>query len=455
VIKSLPVTDFVEYPQGNVLLRDLRWKYPVISHGEGVYLFDTLGNQYIDGCGGAFVSCLGHNNSDIVEAVFEQCKKVAYINGKHFTSQASEDLATLIASLSPPGLNKVAMLNSGSDAVEAALKFALQVHAEKGNLKKKKIIARTPGYHGNTFMALSMSARPAYKKFFGMHLSPILFVDACYEYRNQVPGDYFSTGADFYIKQLEDLIQKENPEEIAALIVEPMGASSTLGSLPPNGFLERMQKLCEKHNILTISDEVACGSGRTGKFYASQHWNFEPDVMVLGKSINAGYMPLALVIVQQKHLDVIHQNSGSYLHAQTYLQSPGVAACGLAVVQKILKEGLMDNCTKIGSYIQDQLMERLKEHPHVGFITGKGMMMGVEFVKDRSSKKAFDRKEKVAEGLAATAFKNGAIVWVSTGMADDVNGDGWVVAPPYIMDQAHADELVDKLVNSIEEYFKK
>jgi adenosylmethionine-8-amino-7-oxononanoate aminotransferase len=440
-----------QYPEGHILVRDFDWQYPVIDRGEGIYLFDKAGRKHIDASGGAFVNALGHGVGEVVDEIAQQMKRVAYVNGKHFTSEAAEAFADKLVSYAPGKLSRVSLLNSGSDATEAALKFALQYWVEKGLKKKNKIIARSPSYHGNTMFSLSVSARPSYKKFYGPYISPILFTSCPYEYRSPV-SDYEGVGANHYLAELESLIKKEGPETIAAFILEPMSASSCAASKPPKGYLKGVQEICRYYNILTIGDEVACGAGRTGEFFASKLWDFEPDVAVLGKSVNAGFIPLAVMLVREDHLNEIAEKKSSVLLAHTYLQSPSVAACGLAVINYIEKHKLLANCADVGSYLLNRMRERLMKFPHVGHITGQGMLMALEFVQDKSAKLAFAREKKTIEKISQAAFKKGAVFWGHYGMADGVNGDCWVIAPPYTMSRAQADELVDIMEETISSF---
>jgi adenosylmethionine-8-amino-7-oxononanoate aminotransferase len=439
------------YPEGHILVRDFHWDFPIIDHGEGIYLFDKAGRRYLDASGGAFVNALGHGVNEVVDAIADQMRKVAYVNGKHFTSEAAEKFADKLISHAPGKLSRVSLLNSGSDAVEGALKFALQYWVELGFKKKNKIIARTPSYHGNTLFSLSVSARPSYKKYYGPYISPIAFTACPYEYRCPVEN-YNKEASFYYLADLEAVIKKEGPDNIAAFILEPMSASSCAASLPPDNYLKGVMEICQRYNILTIADEVACGSGRSGEFFASKHWAFEPDIAVLGKSVNAGYMPLAVTLVREDHLDLFAKNKSNYLLAHTYLQSPSVAACGLAVLEYMEKHKLIENCASTGDYLLNQLRTKLKAQPHVGFVTGKGLLLGLEIVEDKTYKIAFSREKKIIEKLSKAAFENGAVLWGHYGMANGVDGDCWVIAPPYTMTRAQADELVSIIEKTLNEF---
>lgn len=442
----------VTYPDGNVLLRNLHRNYPVVSHGEGVYLFDTKGKRYLDAAGGALVASCGHGVAEIADAIAAQLKRVGYVNGTQFTSEVMEAFATRLAEKAQPlGLDRVAILGSGSEAMEAAVKFARQLWVERGQPDRGTFIARVPGYHGNTFYALSASGRPHYKKLFGPLLSRVCTVSAAYGYR--CPVDYETQGADFYARELEALIEKEGAHTIAGFLVEPVSGSSTGGWSPPPGYFEKITAICKKHGILILADEVLCGAGRTGKFFASEHFGLKPDVVVLGKGINSGYMPVSAVIVRQSDLDLMKKGTGYFLHAQTYLQSPCMAATGLAVLDYFDKHHLVENSAAVGAYLQERLTKKIAPLAGVGCTTGRGLLAGVEFVANKSTKQPFDRSRKMVEGFQAIAFEKGLTLWPNIGQADGVNGDLVVMGPPLTLTKPQADEIVDLLEQSIRAFF--
>lgn len=439
------------YPAGNVLLRNLKKSYPVISHGEGIYLWDNDGKKYIDASGGAMVVSVGHGNKEIADEIAKQMSKVAYVNGTQFTSQAMEDFARALAELAPGELNRVAVLGSGSEAIEAAIKFARQLWVERGQPQRRKFIARSPGYHGNTLFALSASARPHYKKFFGPLLNEVVMIEAPYEYRSPVP--YATEGADYFAAALEKAIESEGAESIAAFLIEPVIGSSAGASCPPPGYMKKVQEICRKHGILIIADEVLCGSGRTGKFFASENFGLEPDLLVLGKGINGGLMPVSCVLVKSTHVDEMKKGSGYFMHAQTYLQVPSAAATGLAVLRYFQKHKLVENAQEMGEYLHAQLKKEILPLPHVGFVTGLGLLAGVEFVEDKATKKAFSRDRKIVEGFIDHAFAAGLVLWPNSGQADGVDGDLVMIAPPLVIKKHQVDELVALLKKSITAFF--
>ena len=442
----------VQYPQGNVLLRNLSKNYPLVDRGEGPYLFDSNGKKYFDASGGALVTSLGHGLDEIVDEVAAQMKRVAYVNGHHFTSAAMEEFSTKLVEASPlKGNGRVALLGSGSEAIEAAFKFVRQLWVERGQSERSVFIARTPGYHGNTLFALSASARDHYKKFFGPLLSKVEMVEAPYEYRF-THGDYQKDGPAFFAKQLEEKINSIGANRVAGFIAETVSGSSTGASVPPSDYFKEIQKVCARHQIPIIADEVMCGAGRTGKYFAADHFDFKPDVIVLGKGINAGLMPLSALLVRQDFVDEMKKASGGFMHAQTYMHTPTLAATGLAVFNFMQKHKVVENAQVQGKKFIEALKIRLGSHPWVGAVSGLGLMVGIEFVKDKKSKLPFDRNEKRIEKFAQLCFDRGLLVWTNTGHADGINGDLIMLGPPLNITEAQQFECVELICNCIKDF---
>ena len=446
----------IHYPQGNVLLRNLKKNYPVVTHGIGVHLFDQDGKKYFDGSGGALVATLGHGNEELARGVYEQLKKVAYANGMQFTSVAAEECAKILAKKAAPlGLNKVTLLASGSEAVEAAIKFARQLWMDRGQPKKHKLITRTPGYHGNTLYALSASGRPHYKKVYGPLLSPVVTISAPYGYRcpiAQNTAEYHAKGADYYARELEETIAREGADTISAFIFETVSGSSTGAWVPPHGYYQRVQEICKKNDILMIADEVMCGSGRTGKFFACEHYALKPDMVVLGKGLNAGLMPVSALIVKEQDVNTMKNTSGGFMHAQTYMLSPSMAATALTVLNFLDQHQVLEKSHEVSQHWLSELERHILPLKHVGSVQGIGHMAGVEFVQDKATKTPFPIAKKFAQNFVQHAQDHGLILWPNYGQADGVNGDLVILGPSLLMTHAEADECVDLLKRAIETF---
>lgn len=440
----------VKYPEGHVLLRKLNSSIPIIDRGEGIYLFDAQGKKYIDGSSGALVTSVGHGQQEIADKIHQQILKVAYVNGNHFHSELCEELASKLCSRAMGRLDRAFFLSSGSEAIEAAIKFCRQYFFDRGLSKKYKVVARSPGYHGNTLFALSASGRPRYKKFFGPLLSEIYMVSTPYEYR--APVDNYQTDAcEYYLNQIESLIEKEGASTIACLLLEPVSGTSTGGSCPPPHYLSRLQEICRKNEILIIADEVLCGAGRTGTFYASEQEFFEPDLLILGKGLNGGYAPLSAMLTRTDLVDVIAQNSQSYMHAQTYINTPSSLAAGLAVVDFMDRHRVIEKSKLVALYFHQQL-NLLKEFEGVGHVGGRGLLAGIELVLNKTTKTPIPRNFKAAEHLTEILFEKGLITWINTGQIDGENGDLITLGPPLIITKEQVDEMMSLLKLGIQEW---
>lgn len=450
------MNESVRYPDGNVLLRDLGRELPIVSHGEGIYLFDRAGKRYVDACSGAYVASVGHGNRRIADAVRDQLVRVGYVNGTQFTSEPTEALATRLIALASRDLpqarlGRAAFLCSGSEAIEAAVKFVRQLWTERKEPGRAKFIARVPSYHGNTLYALSLSGRPSYKAAFTPLLGHVVTTPGPYPYRSGL-RDYEAEGAEHYGRLLEETIAREGPGTIAGFVAEPVIGSSAGAAVPPRGYFQRISEICARHGILTIADEVLCGVGRCGAFFASQPTGFSPDVLVLGKGLGGGVAPLSALLVRQDHLDEMRAGSGAFKHAQTYLQAPFITAAGLAVIDEIERLDLVGNAARVGARLQARLRERLLRVPYVGSVQGIGLLAGVELVESKDAKTPFRRARHVIERLTAHLFERGLVVWPNAGHADGVDGDLFALAPPLVIDDSQADALVDQLASALEEF---
>lgn len=427
------------YPESSVFYRSLAKSFPRIAYGKGCWLYDDAGKRYLDGCGGAFAANLGHGLEEMAEALRLQASRVAYVNGTAFTTEVVEELAAEIARLSPPELDKVYFLSSGSEAVEAALKLARQYWVEKNRPAKRKIIALKPGYHGNTLLALSASAREHYKKFYEPWLIPVKQIPAPYVYRCACRGLRECPACSG--EALEQALAEEGPETVAAFIAEPVGGSSTGASVPRPDYYKNIRAICDRHEVLWIADEVLTGAGRTGRWAAVEHFGATPDLMTLGKGISGGYAPLSALVAPRRILDVLAAGSGSLLHAQTYSHAPLPAAAGLAALRYLRAHDLIERSADMGRRLHERL-ESLLGLPAVGDARGLGLLAGVEFVVDKTARKPFPRALKFAETFVEKAREAGLILWPNVGQADGVNGDLVMIAPPFTITDAELSELV-------------
>ena len=440
------------YPDSHVFYRKLGRDFPRIVRGDGCYLYDENGKRYLDAVGGAYVANLGHSNPEIADALARQARSFGYLSGTAFTHGPVEELAAELAATLPGDLDKLYFLSSGSEAVEAALKLARQYWVESGKPGKHKIIALAPGYHGNTLLALSASAREHYKTMFREWLVDVHRVPASYPYRcrcrGQDPQCPVCSGA-----VLEDAIERLGSDTVAAFIAEPVGGSSTGASTPRPEYFHRIREICDRHRVLFIADEILCGAGRTGTWWSIEPYGVAPDIMTLGKGISGGYAPLSAVAAPERILDAIAGGSGDFLHAQTFSHHPVACAAGLAAVRYLKRHKLVERCSQLGVVLHQRLAT-LKALRHVGDVRGRGLLAGIEFVEDKATRAPFPRTARFAETFTDAALEAGLTVWPNVGHADGVNGDLVLVAPPFIITEGEIDEVVALLARALQDTLK-
>jgi len=438
-----------QYPQGHVFYRNLHYSYPLINHGQGAYLYDTDGKKYLDASGGAAVVNIGHGVKEVAGAILSQAQKVGYISGMHFSHLPVENLAEQLSKLLPFSEGKVYFLTSGSEAIEASIKLARQYWVERGQETKFRLISRKPSYHGNTLAALSVSAREHYKDIYQPMLMESSKIPAPYCYRCFWEEEY----PDCQIKcayELEKNIQKLGKENVSAFITEVIGGASLGAAVPPAEYFQIVRKICDEYELLLIVDEVMTGAGRTGKWLACHHFDFTPDIIVMGKGITSGYFPLSALAVKKNIVDAISKNDRNFLHAQTYSHHPVGCSAGLATLDFIKKNKLVEKSSKMGKAFTEELSSLLT-HPHVGDIRGKGLFLGIEFVEDKNSKKPFVREKKYVENFLSKAMERGLVLWPNVGHADGINGDLILLAPPFIITKKEISQISKILGMVLEE----
>lgn len=421
---------------------------PVGTSGDGVYLVDAQGKKYFDGSGGAAVSCLGHSDQDVINAIKSQLDSIAFAHTSFLTSSPAEALADLLIDHAPAGLDRVYFVSGGSEAVEAALKLARQYFIETGQPERSKIIARRQSYHGNTLGALAVGGNEWRRAPFEPLLMDVSHIAPCYAYREKHEGE---SDAEFGLRlanELEDEILKLGVDQVMAFVAEPV-VGATLGAVPAvEGYFKRIREICDQYGVLLILDEVMCGMGRTGTLFACEQDAISPDICTIAKGLGAGYQPIGATLCSARIYEAIEQGSGFFQHGHTYVGHPTACAAGLAVVGK-LTSGIVDGVTAKGDQLQDMLQHALGQHPHVGDIRGRGLFVGVEFVQDKDTKACLDPALKFNARLKKAAFEHGLICYPMGGTIDGVRGDHVLLAPPFISTADHLAELVEKLTAAI------
>ncbi len=429
----------------HILHRSSKATPPVVSRGEGVYLIDVNGKQYFDGSGGAAVSCLGHSDEDVKNAMRKQLDALAFAHTGFFTSEAAENLADKLIKHAPKEIDKVYLVSGGSEAMESALKLARQYYLEIGEEQRHHVIARQQSYHGNTLGALATGGNVWRRKPFAPLLMETSHIEPCYEYRMRQSGESLADYGMRAANELEREIQRLGAENIMAFVAEPV-VGATLGAVPPaSGYFKRIREICDQYGILLILDEVMCGMGRTGTLFACEQEGISPDIVGIAKGLGSGYQPIGAMLCTKKIADAIESGSGAFQHGHTYLGHPMAAAAANAVLTKLTDGKLTERVGVMGKKLDAALQSAFGQHPHIGDIRGRGLFRGLEIVEDRETKEPFAPSLKLFQRLKAAAFDAGLICYPAGGTVDGARGDHILLAPPFILEDQHIDEIVDKL----------
>jgi len=427
----------------SVFYRSPNHQYPRGVRAEGVYVYDDTGKQYLDGSGGAAVTCLGHGHPDVIEAIKSQVDQLAYAHTAFFTNEPQEKLAARLAERFGEAGARVYFVSGGSEANETAIKLVRQFWLAKGCPVKHIVISREQSYHGNTLGALSLSGNPMRRQIFGPCLHDWPRIAPCYAYRHQQDDETDDEYGERAAQTLEDAIIEHGAENIAAFIAETV-VGATLGAVPPAGqYLKRIREICDRHEVLLILDEVMSGSGRSGTYFAFEQDDVLPDITTIAKGLGGGYQAIGATIVRGHIYDVIVGESNSFEHGHTYVGHATACAAGLAVSSVIDRDDLLGNVCSMGEELFGELKVAFGDHPNVGNIRGRGLLIGIELVEDRDTKKPADRS--YGGRIKQAAMDHGLIIYPGGRTADGDQGAHILLAPPFIYDASHVDELVTKL----------
>lgn len=433
----------------HVFHRNPRQSLEVAVGGKGIELFDQKGRSYIDASGGAAVSCLGHGHPVVTQAIKDQLDQLAYAHTSFFTTQVAEDLADFLQERAPGDLNHVYFVSGGSEAVEAALKLARQYFVEIGQPSRRHFIARRQSYHGNTLGALAIGGNAWRREPFLPLLVPAHHVSPCYAYREQAEGETDTQYAQRLADELEQKILELGPENVAGFVAETV-VGATAGVLPPVGdYLKRIREVCTKYGVLLILDEVMSGMGRTGYLFACQEDDVVPDIVTIAKGLGAGYQPIGALIATSRIYDAIVNGSGFFQHGHTYLGHATACAAALAVQRVIESDQLLPAVRERGEQLRAELREALKDHPNLGDVRGRGLFVGVEFVRDRATKEPLDPAARTHVQLKKQAMSHGLLMYPMGGTVDGVKGDHVLLAPPFICTPNDISTIVDRFVTTV------
>lgn len=424
---------------------------PTAVAGAGCYIIDADGKRYLDGSGGAAVSCLGHDHPAVRAALHAQIDKIAFAHTGFFTSEPAEVLCDALIAAAPKGIEKVYLLSGGSESVEAALKLARQFFLETGEPRRHRVIARRQSYHGNTLGALAAGGNAWRREKYAPLLVETSHIDPCYAYRHQAVGESDAAYGRRAADALRTEIERLGPETVMAFIAEPV-VGATAGAVPPApGYFERIREICDEYGVLLILDEVMCGMGRTGTLFACEQDGISPDIVTIAKGLGAGYAPIGAMLASGRIYDAIAQGSGSFQHGHTYHGHPLAAAAAGAVVETLRAPGTMAQVRAKGATLQSRLEAALGQHSHVGDIRGRGLFRGIELVEDRDSKRPLDPARKVSARIKAAAMARGLICYPGSGTIDGKHGDHILLAPPFIIEDKQIDALVHMLAGAIDD----
>ena len=430
--------------------RNLNAAPPLAAGGRGVRIVDSAGHEYIDASGGAAVSCLGHGHPEVLAAMHRQIDALAYAHTGFFSSAVAEELGDHLIAHAPPGMSHVYLVSGGSEAIEAALKMARQYFVEIGQPQRRHFIARRQSYHGNTLGALAVGGNEWRRRQFAPLLIEVAHVSPCYEYRDRRPDESHDAYGARLASELEQTIASLGPETVIAFCVETVGGA-TAGAIPPvAGYFRRVRELCDRHGILLIADEVMCGMGRTGTLHAVEQEGIAPDLMTIAKGLGGGYQPIGAVLAQRHIVDAIARGSGFFQHGHTYIGHPVACAAALAVQTIVQRDGLLAAVRRQGAQLRDRLDAALGAHPNVGDIRGRGLLLGIELVEDRATKRPFDPALRLHARIKLEAMSRGLMTYPMGGTIDGRLGDHVLLAPPFIVGDDDLGIIVDRLAESID-----
>lgn len=439
----------------HVFHRNLNYSYPLIDRGEGVYLIDDKGKKYLDGAAGAVSVSLGYSNQEVIKAMGEQAKKVPFVHTMRFETDVLHRCCTKITQWAPESLNQVYLTSGGAEAVESAIKLARQYHILKGNEKKYKIIGRWQSYHGNTLGSLSAGGDVNRRALYAEQLPSFEHIHPPYCHRcpyGKKYEDCQKKGLEC-VKDLEKTILEVGPEKIAAFIAEPIVGSQIAAMVPPEEYWEQISDICKKYDILLIADEVMTGFGRTGTPFAMQHWGVTPDIITFGKGISSSYFPLGGIIVADAIISTLKkEGDGIFAHGYTFSGHPIGAAAGLAVLEYMEKHQVLDSVKEKGQYLEAKLLTLKKDLPIIGDIRGRGLMWGIEIVKDQMTHEPFPPEYKAAQKVNEFAMERGGVFYPGSGAILGKKGDHLLIGPPLTISIEEIDIMVPILEGALRRY---
>jgi adenosylmethionine-8-amino-7-oxononanoate aminotransferase len=436
--------------ESHILHRQLRGQYPLAVAAEGCWITDAAGKRYLDACGGAAVSCLGHAHADVLAAMHAQIDCIAYAHTSFFSTRVAEELADVLVASAPAGISHVYLVSGGSEAMEAALKLARQYFVEIGQPQRAKFIARRNSYHGNTLGALAVGGNLWRRRQFGPLLIDVEHVSPTYEYRDCHAGESPAQYGERLALELEQTIERIGGDQVLAFVAETVGGATSGCLVPPPGYFRRVREICDRHGILLILDEVMCGMGRTGTLHACEHDGVAPDLMAIAKGLGGGFQPVGAVMIGGRVIDAIARGSGFFQHGHTYIGHPVACAAALAVQQVIERDGLVQRCARQGERLRAALEAAFRDHPNVGDVRGRGLFQAIEIVADRATRAPFEPALRMHARIKAAALAAGLMCYPMGGTIDGARGDHVMLAPPFTVTDDELDLVIERLLAAVD-----
>jgi hypothetical protein len=434
---------------GRVFRRSLVADPPVAVRAEGATIWDAAGRSYLDGAGGAIVVGIGHGRRSVAAAMADQAGRVAYAHGSTFTSEPLEAYAAEVGRHLPVDGPAIYPVSGGSEAIETALKLARAYHLARGETERWIVISRWGSYHGNTLGALDLSGRTPLRRPYEGWLGRFRHVSAAYPYRAGEPAAHALGTAEEAAAELDAAMVAAGPGTVVAFVGEPIVGATLAAAVPPDGYWPAIAEVCRRHGVLLIADEVMTGFGRTGRWFAMDHWGVRPDILVAAKGATSGYWPFGFAAASDDVYRTV-TGAGPFVHGFTYSHSPVGAAVARAVLRILEDEDLVAASATKGERLSELLHGRLGGHPNVGEIRGRGLLVGLELVADRATKVAFPRAARVTEAVVAAAREQGVLVYSGTGNADGVDGDLILLGPPFVITDVELVRLADGVAEAID-----
>jgi len=440
---------------GRVFRRSTLPDPPVAVSASGSTIRDADGHDYLDAAGGAIVVNVGHGRREIAGVMAAQAGRLAYAHGSVFTTEPLELYAAEVAAVLPVDDPAIYPVSGGSEAIETALKLARAYHLARGEPERVVLVARHGSYHGNTLGALDLSGRPPLRRPYEPWLGQVRHVSAAYRYRAGEPGAHALGDTEALVAELERTFTELGAGRVAAFVAEPI-VGATLGAVaPPDDYWPAIAETCARHGVLLIADEVMTGFGRTGRWFGLDHWGVRPDLLVAAKGATSGYWPFGFVAASGAVYATVTAPGGGFVHGFTFSHSPVGAAVAREVLRILREEHLVDASAAKGDRLIERLRDRLGDHPAVGDIRGRGLLVGLELVVDRETRRPYPRAARLTEAVVGAARGRGLLVYSGTGNADGVDGDTILLGPPFIVTDDELARIADVLAEAIVESIDK